>query len=103
VLDGHLGQNVSGTVDGATLAQAMREDELDCGDQAGGSVGDDQQRCSQPSATMTSKKAFQASVAPRRPSRGRSVSSVVTPHAVSTGSARAPSCIRKWLPSKNRY
>jgi hypothetical protein len=29
--------------------------------------------------------------------------SLVIPQATSTGSARAPSCMRKWLPSKKRY
>jgi hypothetical protein len=43
VLDGHLGQDVSGPVDHTTLAQAVREDQLHRPDEPRGAVGDDQQ------------------------------------------------------------
>jgi methionyl aminopeptidase len=58
VLGGHLGQHVSGSVDGATLAQAGREDQLDRGDQAGGTVGDDQKRWAQPAGHHAVQEGF---------------------------------------------
>ena len=47
VLDGHLGQDVSRSVDETTLTQAVGEDELDRGDETGSAVGDHQQRMAQ--------------------------------------------------------
>ena len=59
-----------------------------------------------PRATMLSKNPVQTSVdslapASRPTNTGRP--SLVIPHAARTGSDRAPSCMRKSLPSKNRY
>src|ERR671919_767286 len=104
VLDGHLGQQVARPVDQAPLVQAVRARPRRAGRG---------RRQTPPAAALAGRgrpcpprNPAQASVDSEAPgskptSTGRP--SVVMPHAASTGSARAPSCILKWLPSRNRY
>jgi hypothetical protein len=53
---GHLGEDVSGSVNETPLAQALAEDELDRVDEPCSAVGDDEQRRSQPPLEETPQK-----------------------------------------------
>lgn len=103
---GDLGQQVPGAVDEAALPQALRQDGLHRADQPGAAVGDDEQRWPQPTLEHPAQEGG--------PGGGRLAGARLqaeqvglagrgeTP-ATSTGSADAPGCIRKWLPSRERY
>jgi len=103
---GDLGQQVPGAVDEAALPQALRQDGYHRADQPGAAVGDDEQRWPQPTLEHPAQEGG--------PGGGRLAGARLqaeqvglagrgeTP-ATSTGSADAPGCIRKWLPSRERY
>lgn len=102
---GHAGEDVARSVDQAPLAQAGAEHQLHRVDEAGAPIGDEQQRRAQAPPEQ----------APQGPGPGVGGLGVagleaqelgfpgrVEAPATSTGSAGAPGCILKWLPSKNR-
>ena len=101
----HLGKDISGAVDEATLPEAVREDQLDGADEPRAAVGDDQQRVAQSAGFQAAEEAGpgvgRLGVAGLK-AQQHGLPAAVMPQATSTGSAGAPGCIRKKLPSANR-
>ncbi len=102
---GDLGERVAAAVDRTPLAQASPK----CMSIAAINPGAPSLICSSggfsPRRLRSARKSSQASidseVAGARPTK-TGLPLVSMPHAASTGSALAPSCILKWLPSRNK-
>jgi hypothetical protein len=103
--DGHLGQDVAGSVDQTPLPQRAAEHGLGGVDQPAGAVGDDQQRWGEAAGGELVEEVVPGvgGLAGASPSATKTaLPSVVIPQAASTGSARAPGCILKCDASRNR-